>query len=273
MTDHPGSVRYVIDTQSGEIKQQLDYDAFGRVLRDSSPEFQPLGFAAGVYLRGPALTRFGARDYDPHTGRWTARDPILFGGGQDNLYVYCGNDPVNCVDPSGLIDEPGFGESFIPIWGPGRQALHDIEHGNVLSAGWNSAMAASDVFLVSTVCRGLTKGAVKLGSHTWDATRKWITRKGWREFKGQHMHHWLIPRGGWGKKVPELIKNQPWNLMGMPRNLEFHRALHGTSRLIQFNMARRIWLGSPQWSKAAVFSSFGRAYMQEWSAENGCEID
>ena len=105
VTDHLGSVRYVIDTQSGEIKQQLDYDAFGRVLRDSSPEFQPLGFAAGVYLRGPALTRFGARDYDPHTGRWTARDPILFGGGQDNLYAYCGNDPVNCVDPSGLAVE------------------------------------------------------------------------------------------------------------------------------------------------------------------------
>ncbi|MCW5829300.1 MAG: hypothetical protein KIT79_08290 [Deltaproteobacteria bacterium] len=31
------------------------------------------------------LYRFGARDYDPRTGRWLARDPILFGGGTANL--------------------------------------------------------------------------------------------------------------------------------------------------------------------------------------------
>ncbi len=39
-------------------------------------------------LQGPQLVRFGARDYDPHTGRWTARDPILLNGGQENLYEY-----------------------------------------------------------------------------------------------------------------------------------------------------------------------------------------
>jgi RHS repeat-associated protein len=48
------------------------------------------------------LVRFGARDYDPETGRWTNQDPILFNGGQSNLYVYAGNDPVNRVDPLGL---------------------------------------------------------------------------------------------------------------------------------------------------------------------------
>src|SRR5512138_1154211 len=48
------------------------------------------------------LVRFGARDYDPRFGRWTSKDPILFGGKQTNLYVYVGNDPVNSVDPSGL---------------------------------------------------------------------------------------------------------------------------------------------------------------------------
>ena len=34
--------------------------------------------------------------------RWLSKDPILFAGGQVNLYVYCHNDPVSFVDPLGL---------------------------------------------------------------------------------------------------------------------------------------------------------------------------
>jgi uncharacterized protein RhaS with RHS repeats len=46
--------------------------------------------------------RFGARDYDAYTGRWTAKDPIFFGGGDPNFFAYVGNDPVNHIDPIGL---------------------------------------------------------------------------------------------------------------------------------------------------------------------------
>jgi hypothetical protein len=46
--------------------------------------------------------RFGARDYDPQVGRWTAKDPILFAGGDTNLYGYVLNDPVNLTDSDGL---------------------------------------------------------------------------------------------------------------------------------------------------------------------------
>ena len=42
-----------------------------------------------------------SRDYDPVTGRWTSKDPILFNGGDTNLYGYTLNDPVNFIDPSG----------------------------------------------------------------------------------------------------------------------------------------------------------------------------
>lgn len=57
------------------------------------------------------LTRYGARDYDPVIGRWLQRDPIKFQGGTTNLYEYCGNDSVNCIDPSGLAVIP-----FPIIW-------------------------------------------------------------------------------------------------------------------------------------------------------------
>jgi hypothetical protein len=45
--------------------------------------------------------RFGARDYDAETGRWTNRDPIGFGGQQGNQYLYVGGDAVNGFDPDG----------------------------------------------------------------------------------------------------------------------------------------------------------------------------
>ncbi|MFN7963315.1 MAG: RHS repeat-associated core domain-containing protein [Thermoanaerobaculia bacterium] len=101
ITDHLGAVRLVVNATTGEIAQQLEYSAFGRLLFDSNPGFQPFAFAGGLYDRHTGLVRFGARDYDPETGRWTAKDPIGFGGGDSNLYGYVVDDPVNLLDPAG----------------------------------------------------------------------------------------------------------------------------------------------------------------------------
>jgi len=49
------------------------------------------------------LVRFGARDYDPLIGQWTAKDPIRFAGGDANLYGYVLGDPINSTDSSGLL--------------------------------------------------------------------------------------------------------------------------------------------------------------------------
>ncbi len=101
ITDHLGSPRLVVDVVTGGVAQQLDYDEFGNVLTNTNPGFQPFGFAGGVYDGDTGLVRFGARDYDVETGRWTTKDPIRFGGGDTNLYGYVLNDPVNFVDPNG----------------------------------------------------------------------------------------------------------------------------------------------------------------------------
>ncbi|MDR2790149.1 MAG: RHS repeat-associated core domain-containing protein, partial [Campylobacteraceae bacterium] len=62
----------------------------------------PIGFAGGLYDKDTKLTKFGYREYDSNTGRWTTKDPIDFQGGDSNLYGYVLGDPVNFVDPEGL---------------------------------------------------------------------------------------------------------------------------------------------------------------------------
>jgi RHS repeat-associated protein len=101
ITDHVGSPRFLIDIEA-HFTQIIDYDEFGNVLGDSAPGFQPFGFAGGLYDADTGLVRFGARDYDPQTGRWTTKDPIGFAGGATNFYDYLGGDPVNSIDPTGL---------------------------------------------------------------------------------------------------------------------------------------------------------------------------
>lgn len=106
ITDQLGSPRLVVDVATGRVAQRMDYDEFGKVINDTRPGFQPFGFAGGLYDRDTKLVRFGARDYDAETGRWTAKDPILFEGRDANLYAYVVNDPVNFTDSTGLQKQP-----------------------------------------------------------------------------------------------------------------------------------------------------------------------
>ncbi len=102
ISDHLGSPRLVIDTSTTTIVQRMDYDEFGQVITDTNPGFQPFGFAGGLYDQYTQLTRFGVRDYDAEIGRWTAKDPIRFAGGDTSLYGYVGSDSLNIADPLGL---------------------------------------------------------------------------------------------------------------------------------------------------------------------------
>jgi len=101
-SDHLGSPILITNVQTGVIEQHMEYDEFGNVIQDSNPGFQPFGFAGGIYDQHAKLIRFGARDYDPETGRWTNKDPIRFAGGDTNLYGYVLNDPINWIDENGL---------------------------------------------------------------------------------------------------------------------------------------------------------------------------
>jgi RHS repeat-associated protein len=104
LTDQIGSPRLVVNVADANEPPPFTavYTAFGESTINGIADFLPFGFAGGMFDIDTGLVRFGARDYDPVVGRWTTKDPTLFGGKQANLYVYVGNDPVNKSDPGGL---------------------------------------------------------------------------------------------------------------------------------------------------------------------------
>jgi RHS repeat-associated protein len=101
-TDATGSPRVIADP-TGAVVRRRRWDAFGNLVEDTAPGFHvALGFAGGLDDAATGLVRFGLRDYEPASGRWTSRDPVLFAGAQGNLYAYVRNHPVGSADPSGL---------------------------------------------------------------------------------------------------------------------------------------------------------------------------
>ncbi|TDT92002.1 RHS repeat domain-containing protein [Pseudodesulfovibrio indicus] len=100
--DQVGSLRVVAD-MDGDVIKEILYDPFGGIIEDTNPGFRvPIGFAGGLHDRDLGFVRFGWRDYDTFTGRWTAPDPIGDRGGDPDWYGYCLDDPVNMADPKGL---------------------------------------------------------------------------------------------------------------------------------------------------------------------------
>ena len=78
----------------------MNFDEWGTVISDTASGFQPFGFAGGLQAPETGMVRFGARDYESSTGRWTTKDATRFGGGP-NFYAYANLDPANYIDPDG----------------------------------------------------------------------------------------------------------------------------------------------------------------------------
>ncbi|MBI9111360.1 RHS repeat domain-containing protein [Maridesulfovibrio ferrireducens] len=106
-SDQVGSVYMFADKDGNELKKII-FDSFGNKFVDTRECVEiPLGFAGGLFDKDTGLIHFGFREYDPEIGRFTAQDPLGFGGGDVDVYGYCLDDPINAVDSSGLMGSFG----------------------------------------------------------------------------------------------------------------------------------------------------------------------
>ncbi|MFD3959307.1 MULTISPECIES: RHS repeat-associated core domain-containing protein [Streptomyces] len=99
LTDALGSVVALAD-EAGTKVNTYGYSPRG-VQRATTTEqvLQPYRFAGG-YQDPTGLYHFAARYYDPNIGRFTTPDPS---GLEKNPYLYAAGDPVNTIDPLGLL--------------------------------------------------------------------------------------------------------------------------------------------------------------------------
>jgi RHS repeat-associated protein len=102
-TDLRGTPRVIVRAD-GTIVRTVRHDSYGVVLADSDSSFDlPVGFAGGLPDATTGLVRFGWRDYEPASGRWTAPDPLLHQSPDPNPYLYANGNPVTYADPWGLL--------------------------------------------------------------------------------------------------------------------------------------------------------------------------
>lgn len=100
LTDALGSTTHIINN-SGAVVRTYTYDPWGNTTTGAGTVNSNIRFATG-YSDPNGLTKFGARYYNPTTGRWTQQDPA---GNIDgpNRYLYVNNNPTNATDPTGYF--------------------------------------------------------------------------------------------------------------------------------------------------------------------------
>ncbi len=93
-----GDVTILTDS-TGTTIADYSFDAYGNQSEENDV-YNPFGYRGEYTDEETGFIYLRARYYDTETGRFINEDPIRDGL---NWYVYCGGNPVNYVDPLGLI--------------------------------------------------------------------------------------------------------------------------------------------------------------------------
>ena len=94
----------------GAVVVEYTYDSWGNLISTSGSlastlgKLNPFRYRGYIYDEETGLYYVSSRYYDPEIGRWINADNQLSTGSDltgMNLFAYCGNNPVNRIDPTG----------------------------------------------------------------------------------------------------------------------------------------------------------------------------
>ena len=143
--DTHGSVRFLTDP-AGAVTDQYHYDAFGNLLSQTGSTPNSYLFSGEQFDTDLGLYYLRARYYHPGSGRFWSSDSFAGSPGSTlHPYLYCANNPVNRLDPSGhfSLTEEMHVSAFAPIV---RGALQ-TSYGRLASGAIGGAMGAADAAL------------------------------------------------------------------------------------------------------------------------------
>ncbi len=199
LRDHLGSVRAVIDGDTGTVIEASDYYPFGKRIQVTAPVSEPVG--GSQYASEPAvapvapatsvastsspnrwhfsgkesqsflyanipLLDFGARMYNPTIARWTTSDPMSEKYYGISPYVYCLGNPISIIDPNGMdiwtMDEKG---NVIWVKESDDHRLYYMNNDGLLSDDY---VSVSDRSILDDLTKTEAKvdGGAKVSSHT-----------------------------------------------------------------------------------------------------------
>jgi RHS repeat-associated protein len=144
VTDHLGSVRDVLNSQSCAGTGHIDYTAFGQIARvthqGATVSLDNIGSTRFLYTGREFEANVGlqynrARYFDAAIARWISQDPIGYSAGDTNLFRYASNDPVTNTDPSGLAgvrDWQTWKDWWVRLGLPGKDQIRAVDAGMAL---------------------------------------------------------------------------------------------------------------------------------------------
>ena len=176
LTNALGSVVAVINGSGQAVSDRYGYDSYGNTTYASVTVPNPFGYAGG-YTDATGLILFGARYYDPTTGRWMQVDPLV--SITTASYDYASDDPTNKVDSTGDLSVSGTVLYFTysdtlkflypaALLGPTAFAIAVVALGSILGGPVGTVLG----FILDAI------GWVGLGGLVYLALQSVVTHKG-----------------------------------------------------------------------------------------------
>ena len=183
LRDHLGSVRSVIDGDTGTVIETNDYYPFGKRIPVTNSVAEPVEATtqsatspdrwlfsskeSQSFLNASIpLLDFGARMYNPVIARWTASDPLSEKYYGISPYVYCLGNPISIIDPNGMdiwtMDEKG---NVVWVKESDDHRLYYVNNDGLLSDDY---VSVSDRSILDDLTKTEAKvdGGAKVSSHT-----------------------------------------------------------------------------------------------------------